>query len=128
MTDDAPTATPPMTMREQMARAMLKSDNDAGIRLLEAMPHPNSAMLAYLRTITWENCSTVVRKRCYRRVDTVLDVLTKPPTEHMVDKGAHAASEWLDDRAPLREHTYREPVKSIWHDMVEAMIQEGKPR
>lgn len=120
--DAAQAATPP---REQMARELFKSDNDAEIAIAEGA-RESSAMLAYLRSRTWENCTAGLRQRCYRRVDVILDLLTKPPTIAMVDAGAHAASEWLDDAAPLREHTYRKPVTSIWHDMVAAMIKEGK--
>jgi hypothetical protein len=39
------------------------------------------------------------------------------PTKAMVDIGAHALSEWLDDEAPLHERKYRDPAIAAYKQM-----------
>lgn len=45
--------------------------------------------------------------------------MPKEPTEEMIAAGAHVLSEWLNDRAPIGEHIYREPAKAAFLKMRE---------
>jgi hypothetical protein len=49
--------------------------------------------------------------------------MTHEATEAQIALGAHILSEWLDDRAPLNERRYREPVKAAY----EAMLALAQP-
>ena len=40
------------------------------------------------------------------------------PTQDMIKEGAHVASEWLDDMAPLNERRYLEPAAAVYRAMV----------
>lgn len=47
-------------------------------------------------------------------------------SQDMVKAGGHSNSEWLNDNAPLREHLYAMPMRSVWAAMIAARpLMEG---
>ncbi len=95
----APAATPTQSMRERIARALLRE----GINQYPEFFH-----------LRWESASDKIRAQYLACADTALDCLTAPPSPAMVDAGMNVGGLCSGE------------IETTWEAMVRTMIEEGK--